>query len=913
MQGLSKRDVYSAWHKVQQCFVHVTPVHYKEKNEEYTKVMLDDDFIEENVCSWRRGNWVAEPKKFSRNRTPSQKKDFKPLDPNISGYGQENVESPVAFIARNTCIKERIEFKDESVGCLMVNSAIHLQKQRAAAVCKGAKLSVLNESRCYGFHVEETPKEVKVVIQSISQYYERLMKNGEEVNFRQIILKSFYSPVCSAEKIAECKENLMNKFYVSSSFSLVSDEWLDDVTIRQAFLSLTPNHAVNVKIIVGKLGTEKTDAIVIPTDRVMEEEGVYPVQLPQLCTESFQDRSCKCLYSPLNLTQLGNVGTLDSGKLSCSYIIHILYPTKNLNFSGSGESGFIKSSLSVASRKRMGSICFPEVSTDMVPSLMTSLQSLSPTSAIHTVSIVVGSKQQASLYADVLKNSVTSNSVSMNPALLSSASASDGFVWSWKDDAGVFVPYTKPATDMLNRVYQKNPDALCNLKIGHLQYCVNFKTMMQCNISSSFEREVSKSPKYISERSVVWKYLDDFSIFSPYLPADSAQIECMYQQRNTSKTITIGSQRYNFDFDAMVQVNNYSKFSQKITSNVSPLPTPPKIAVFLNNDEVIINLKGPSQGTHNAQVYIQHQLKKQLSFKDIPLPVPLRSVLQRNLEALSKKHSLLNCEMMDIGTTQTQKVLRVEGLECLVQNSLTEFQGAILSHALTCPQPSMKDHSPYPQTWEPMLDKERCKIVDLPATSNEFSLVYARFMKSMSGYRVLQIQRVQNKWIWDLYTHTKLRMFEKNDGRVNELNLFHGSRKVAAEIICESEEGFDMRHSREGMWGQANYFAVNAGYSDSFSYYNSVRCCNEMMLATVLTGDSFSCDADSTLRMPPLKNSPGKDFQVRYDSVTGKTQGCKVYMTYCNENAFPAFIIKYTATGSDDSFTASNIPRVGPH
>ena len=157
----------------------------------------------------------------------------------------------------------------------------------------------------------------------------------------------------------------------------------------------------------------------------------------------------------------------------------------------------------------MGSICFPEVSTDMVPSMMTSLQRLSPTITIHTVSIVVGSKQQASLYADVLKNAVTSNSVSMNPALLSCASASDGFVWSWKDDTGVFVPYTKPATDMLNQVYQKNPDALCNLIIGYLQYCVNFQTMMQCNISSSFEREVSKSPKNTSERSVVWKYIDD--------------------------------------------------------------------------------------------------------------------------------------------------------------------------------------------------------------------------------------------------------------------------------------------------------------------------------------------------------------------------------------------------------------------
>ena len=69
---------------------------------------------------------------------------------------------------------------------------------------------------------------IKEVIQSISQYYERLMKNREEVNFQQIIPKSFYSPVCSAEKIVECKENLMNRFYVSSSFSLVSHEWLDD-------------------------------------------------------------------------------------------------------------------------------------------------------------------------------------------------------------------------------------------------------------------------------------------------------------------------------------------------------------------------------------------------------------------------------------------------------------------------------------------------------------------------------------------------------------------------------------------------------------------------------------------------------------------------------------------------------------
>ena len=110
MQGLSKREVYSAWELVQQCFVHITPIHYKEKNEEPSQVMLEDSFIEV----------VAEPKKFSRNRRRSRKKsttatrlvielygrrdmeyffkdcapiaDFKPLDSNIFGYGQGNVE-----------------------------------------------------------------------------------------------------------------------------------------------------------------------------------------------------------------------------------------------------------------------------------------------------------------------------------------------------------------------------------------------------------------------------------------------------------------------------------------------------------------------------------------------------------------------------------------------------------------------------------------------------------------------------------------------------------------------------------------------------------------------------------------------------------------------------------------------------
>ena len=44
----------------------------------------------------------------------------------------------------------------------------------------------------------------------------------------------------------------------------------------------------------------------------------------------------------------------------------------------------------------------------------------------------------------------------------------------------------------------------------------------------------------------------------------------------------------------------------------------------------------------------------------------------------------------------------------------------------------------------------------------------------------------------------------------------------------------------------------------------------------------------TALRMPLIKNEPGNNFQVKYDSVTDETRGCKVYMTYCNENTDPA-------------------------
>ena len=51
--------------------------------------------------------------------------------------------------------------------------------------------------------------------------------------------------------------------------------------------------------------------------------------------------------------------------------------------------------------------------------------------------------------------------------------------------------------------------------------------------------------------------------------------------------------------------------------------------------------------------------------------------------------------------------------------------------------------------------------------------------------------------IWKKYSQHKERIYEKNDGAVNEIELWHGSRKSSSDNIYNSEEGFDMCFSSE--------------------------------------------------------------------------------------------------------------------
>ena len=190
------------------------------------------------------------------------------------------------------------------------------------------------------------------------------------------------------------------------------------------------------------------------------------------------------------------------------------------------------------------------------------------------------------------------------------------------------------------------------------------------------------------------------------------------------------------------------------------------------------------------------------------------------------------------------------------------------------------------------------QVFPLQQGTLEWCRVDQLFKKTMPPSTIVQITRIQNKWLWERYVFQQKRLGVKNGGNVNELELFHGTRSNDPKLIYENEDGFDMRCSTQGMWGQANYFAVNASYSHRYAHTTSDGY-KEMFLVKVLTG--YSCDyhsnACSSLRKPPMKSTGASGevsfTQVQYDTVTGVADGSQVYMTYDNDKAYPAYLIKY--------------------
>lgn len=80
---------------------------------------------------------------------------------------------------------------------------------------------------------------------------------------------------------------------------------------------------------------------------------------------------------------------------------------------------------------------------------------------------------------------------------------------------------------------------------------------------------------------------------------------------------------------------------------------------------------------------------------------------------------------------------------------------------------------------------------------------------------VLQIQKVQNRKLWDRYAHRRTEITEENGHQSSERMLFHGSPFINAIV----QKGFDERHAYiGGMFGAGIYFAEHSSKSNQYVY-----------------------------------------------------------------------------------------------
>lgn len=200
----------------------------------------------------------------------------------------------------------------------------------------------------------------------------------------------------------------------------------------------------------------------------------------------------------------------------------------------------------------------------------------------------------------------------------------------------------------------------------------------------------------------------------------------------------------------------------------------------------------------------------------------------------------------------------------------------------------------YPHNWEPMEDTDQVKLffLDPIAESEEYERVVNEFLLTLPRVKILKVERIQNKVLWRRYLNCS-----RNYRRplIREELLFHGTRDNQPDHIHSGGEGFDMRFCSSGMWGRGNYFAVNSSYANTYAF--EVNGVKKMFAAWVLTGSSIYLPPDSSLTKPPLMkepSNPSTSVQHRYDSVCGLTSGSRVYITYNNEHAYPAYLITYT-------------------
>ena len=751
-----------------------------------------------------------------------------------------------------------------------------------------------------------------------AQVLQRIEQDTKQVTLE---VESIYGPVFTTGDFSRFESKLQDDFCVICTYPRLGKK--ARAVCSTIIQPSATDGGITMELCKGNLVLEQVDVIVNAANEELKHIGGVAKSILDVGGSSIQAESDEYVKQHGKLAT-SRVACLSAGKLPCKKIIHAVGPRWRSGSSNEEQLLYftVLNSLQEANKEGMGSIALPAISCGVfgVPDNICARASIKAVCDfamsqsncyIHTVKFVLFT--DANLQAFVKEFNAKNFKNCPSQMLIQPVSAvppSTGSKWLWKDDHGSFLPHTNEASAKLAASYLQNPRGAAVITVSGKIYSVNFSTMMQTDITTGVQREVKFTSGAASgtsgQSTPQWYYTDDNSQFSPYTPPDSQKIEQMFQASSPG-LIFINGSNYTVDFSRMCQVNVRTGYKRPIQRRGGPAgavaaaahttPTDieqedsPYIVKADDQKKLVVTLLGPRDVVDIAKTKVEEKLKASIKSNTITLPPRRTAELETKLKQIAATNNVVfSFEEATTKPGQSSKVLKLKGLAYLVQNTTSLIQEEIINYQLTV---QTKDAEiEIPPEWQPQT--QTSEVFPVARGSAEWNRVEQKFKATLAS-NIIQITRIQNTWVWENYSTHKKRMHIKNNGRVNEKELFHGTRGNDPKVIYEGEDGFDMRYSASGMWGQGNYFAVNASYSNSYAHTSFGY--KEMFLVRVLTGDSHQCGSNSGLRMPPLKSSSSgagvQLSQLRYDTVTGTTNGSQVFMTYDNDKAYPAYLIKY--------------------
>ncbi|KAJ8952906.1 hypothetical protein NQ318_006523 [Aromia moschata] len=233
-------------------------------------------------------------------------------------------------------------------------------------------------------------------------------------------------------------------------------------------------------------------------------------------------------------------------------------------------------------------------------------------------------------------------------------------------------------------------------------------------------------------------------------------------------------------------------------------------------------------------------------------------------------------------------------------------------------------------------------LVDLLADDKEFITVEEEMQNSIrehrdnghaggvfSRYNIVRIQKVQNRKLWERYTHRRQEVAEENNNQSCERMLFHGSPFINAIV----QKGFDERHAYiGGMFGAGIYLRSTPPKATSMftgSVEAQVARLTRTAAATLVTVNhpkrqaiflfvdirTVGFDQDVVLHLLLCRVTLGKSFlqfsamkmahaPPGHHSVAGRPSAGGLnfpeYVVYRGEQAYPEYFITYQIVKPED-------------